>query len=111
MKIVKGSQLRTTVNLNLREMPDVKAPRIATLQTGIIVQALAPPANGWLHCVVHGWRHDDYPGHLFSEPDVASSVKTRSGALGWHSVAVEGYASMGNDVWWTVVDGPQEATA
>jgi hypothetical protein len=106
VRIVQGSQLRTTVNLNLRDMPVVTAPSRATLQTGILVQALAPPANGWLHCVVHGWRHTDHPDTLFSEPDVSSSIKTRSGALGWHSVSLEGYASMGQPQWWQIVDGP-----
>jgi hypothetical protein len=107
LRIVKGSQLRTRVNLNLREMPKTTAPRRVTLQTGILVTALDVPANGWLHCVVHGWRHDDHPDTLFSEPDIKSSVQTRSGALGWHSVSVEGYASMGQPQWWQIVDGPQ----
>jgi hypothetical protein len=106
MRIVKGSQLRTLVNLNLREYPKTTSPRRAILQTGVLVQALAPPTNGWLYCIVHGWRHDDHPGHLFSEPDVSSSIETRSGALGWHSVSVEGYASMGQPQWWQIVDGP-----
>ena len=107
MRIVQGSQLRTTVNLNLRERPDTTAPCVAELQTGILVQALAPPTNGWLRCVVHGWRHDDHPGVLFSEPDIRASIQTRTGALGWHSVALEGYASMGQPQWWQIVDGPK----
>ena len=107
MKIVNGSLLRTLVNLNLREMPKTTAPRRATLQTGVLVQALGPPANGWLHCVVHGWRNEEYPEHLFSEPDSRSSVEARRGMLGWHEASIEGYASMDNAAWWTVVDGPQ----
>jgi hypothetical protein len=106
MKIVTGSILRTLVNLNLRHLPQTTAPRKAELQTGILVQALEVPMNGWLRCVVHGWRHDDHPGVLFSEPDVSSSIETRSGSLGWHSASVEGYASVDNAAWWQIVDGP-----
>ena len=106
MRIVTGSMLRTLVNLNLREMPVTTAPRRATLQTGVLVQALGPPANNWLHCVVHGWRHDDHGDTMFSEPDVASSIETRRGVLGWQAVAIEGYASMGQPQWWQIVDGP-----
>ena len=107
MNIVHGSLLRTRVPLNLREQPATTAPRIVTLQTGVLVQALAPPANGWLHCVIHGWRNDSHPGHLFSEPDTKASIEARRGGLGWRNVSVTGYASMDNAAWWQIVDGPQ----
>ena len=110
MNIVNGAQLRTRVNLNLRTKPSVTAPRIVTLQTGVLVQALAAPANGWLYCVVHGWRDNTHPDHLVSDPNTKSSVDARRGADPWRSVSIEGYASMGNPAWWVVVDGPQEAT-
>ena len=106
MEIIKGSQLRTAVKINLRDAPEATAERLVTLQVGVLVTALTPPTNGWLRCEVHGWRHDDHPDTLFSEPDTTSSVEARRGALGWHSVSIEGYASMENPEWWQIVDGP-----
>jgi hypothetical protein len=107
MRIVNGAQLRTAVNINLRTAPSTTAPRIVTLQTGVLVQALAPPTANWLRCVVHGWRHDDHPGYVFSEPDTRSSVEARRGVLGWQAVSIEGYLSMANAAWLTVEDGPE----
>ena len=104
MKIVNGSQVRVNVNLNMRRKPNVKEPRIVTVQAGVLVTALASPANGWLQCVVRGWEDDDHPGLLFSEPDTAASVQARR--VGWRQVEYVGYISLGNKAWYTVEDGP-----
>ena len=53
---------------------------------------------------------DDPSAHL--EP-VMQVIRYRDAirCLGWRSVSVEGYASMGQAEWWEIMDGPQEATA
>jgi hypothetical protein len=111
MMIINGSMLRANQSMRLRTGPGTKYAIKAGINPGVLVQALGPPANNWLHCIIHGHQHADYPGSVFSEPDTKSSVDARRGADPWRSVAITGYASMGNAAWWTVVDGPQEATA
>lgn len=106
MKIVQGSQVRVNVNLSLRRKPNVKEPRIAIVQAGVLVTALVPPANDWLYCVVRGWEDDEHPGLLFSEPDTAASIQARRGVLGWRQTEYVGYISLGNEAWYTVEDGP-----
>ena len=106
MNITTDSKVRVLVNLSLRRKPNVKEPRITTIQAGVQVTALAPPVDGWLQCVVRGWEHSDHPGYVFSEPDTAASVQARRGVLGWRQTEHIGYISMDNDEWYTVEDGP-----
>lgn len=106
MNIVNGSPVRVLVNLNLRRRPATTEPRIVTVQAGVLVTALASPANGWLYCVVRGWEDDEHPGLLFSEPDTAASVKARRGVLSWRQTEYIGYISLGQPEWYAVEDGP-----
>ena len=105
MNITTGAQVRINVNLSLRRKPAVTEPRVVTVQAGVLVTALGPPANGWMRAVVRGWEDDDHPGFVFSEPDTAASVQARRGVLGWRSVEHVGYLSLGNEAWYTVEDG------
>ena len=107
MRIVNGSKIRVDVRLSLRGAPSTTAPRILVVHPGVQVEALGPPANNWLHCVVRGWKHDAHPGTLFSEAHANSSIQAqRGGTLGWLRVEQIGYLSMGNPDWLTVEDGP-----
>jgi hypothetical protein len=108
MRIVNGSKLRVNVRLSLRGEPTTAAPRILVIHPGVQVEALCPPANGWLYCVVRGWEREDKPGTLYSEAHVESSIQAqRGGGLRWHRVEQLGYLSMANAAWLTVEDGPE----
>lgn len=108
MRIVHGSKVRVNVNLRLRRLPSTTAATLCTVQAGVQVTALAPPADGWLWAVVRGWEHEDHPGYVFSEAHASSSIQARRGAgLGWQHVGHTGYLSMAKDDWLTVEDGPE----
>lgn len=107
MNITTGAQVRINVNLRLRREPFVTSWTICTVQAGVLVTALAPPANGWFKSTVRGWEHDDHPGYVYSEAYNKSNVQARRGVLGWRQVTHEGYMSMANPAWLTVEDGPK----
>jgi hypothetical protein len=107
VKIINGSKVRVNVNLRLRRKPSTTADTICTVQAGVQVTALGPPANGWLWAHVIGKEHEDYPNTLFSESHAESSIQAKRGVAEWKEKTHTGYLSMGNPSWLTVEDGPE----
>jgi hypothetical protein len=104
MKIVTGSQLRTTTGLNMRDGPD--GAIVATLVKDSLVEALGKPVDGWLRVVARGHTQDGKT--LYTDPDVLATVKlTTRSAAPWQFVEMQGAVDVKH---LAVEDGPTNST-
>lgn len=102
MKLVKGSQARTTGNLKIRTGPGTNYTVVATLRKGVLVQLVNDPAEAWAEVEANGHTADGKT--IYSEPHAASSVEATRGIPEWKLTTLQGHVAVR---YLQVTDGPE----